>query len=690
MGQIRVMPGALANQIAAGEVVERPASCVKELVENAIDAGAKNVYVAIEEGGISAITVQDDGSGMDEEDAMLAFSRHATSKLTSSRDLFRVMTLGFRGEALASIAAVAKVKLQTRQARAAGGIEVQVEGTDVVSPAAPVGMAPGTRIEVRNLFFNTPARLKYLRSVNTEQARCVEVVQKAALGRPDIAFQLETNGHVSFRTQGSGKLQEVAAAMYGVGEAKQFLSLQAQNADYRLTGLIGRPTQSRASRSYAHVYINGRPIRNYALHQAVVAGYQGRLMVNRHPMYVLHLEMDPVLVDVNIHPHKAEVRFSEEQDVARLVQQAVKEALDAAFLVPNIQFSGNETTLAKQSRGQSVQSALEFAPRGSSSSYRASWRAAPSDNRWSGAGEVRDAVAAALDTAQTPDKRTAYKTSFALDLAPGAVGESNSSMAPNHRAPFDVQHGLTGEQSGQDSAAQPSDSVRSEWPDLPPESSADDADGSSSAAALDRRVDETSVPKRQDWRLRPIGQTLGMYILADDGENLYIIDQHAAHERVLYERFSKRMSEREIHQIALLTPLSLTLTPSQRAALSALENDLSEMGLEFSEFGGDDVLLRTVPDIWENLDAAQLVEELIGVLTEASGAGDAKTVLRDTIVSRACKAAIKANYYLSEMEMNALCEALSDLEDPFHCPHGRPVFLQLSSRDLEKGFRRIV
>lgn len=608
MGQIEVMSEALANQIAAGEVVERPASCVKELVENSIDAGAKNIRVTIEEGGISSITVQDDGHGMDAADAVLAFGRHATSKLKAARDLFRIGTLGFRGEALASIAAVARVCLRTRTSDQDAGVEVAVAGSALTDGPKPVGMPVGAQIEVRELFFNTPARLKYLRSVATEQARCVEIVQRAALSRTDISFRCEVNSHLVFQSPGQGLDLDVIAALHGPGEAKQFIQVAGQSPDYKVHGLLGRPTQSRASRAFGHLFINRRPIRNLALHQAIVAGYHGRLMVNRHPIYALYIEMDAGLVDVNIHPHKAEVRFSEERDVCQFIQDHVRAALDQTFLVPTIHIPAGQPVSREMKPGQ-------------------------------------------------------YQTTLAI--------------AQNQRSGERVRHTQPVTRERLDSVLAPA-----EHP----------APGKSVHVeeSLSQQVVAEDTTRPASWQLRPIGQSLGMYIVADDGENLYIIDQHAAHERVLYERFSKRMVERTVYAMPLLTPLTLNVTPEQHVTLTARKLELAEVGLEFEDFGGRDVLLRTVPDVWDGLDVPRLAEAFVESVSKVARVPNLQESLREEIVMRACKAAIKANRHMSDIEIGALCDALSDLDDPFHCPHGRPIFIRLTNRDLEKEFRRIV
>lgn len=673
------MTESLANQIAAGEVVERPASCMKELIENSLDAGAKNIFTTIEDGGITSIIVQDDGSGMDESDALLAFSRHATSKLRHTHDLFRIQTLGFRGEALASIAAVAKIDMRTRTRDAEYGCRVVGEGSQLTSQVEPTASPVGTRIEVKDLFFNTPARLKYLRSVTTEQARCLEVVQRAALSRPDVAFRMDVNRHVAFQTTGNGKVQDVLATLYGVGEARQMLAVNVSNADYQLTGYVGRPTQGRASRSHGTLFINARPIRNLTLHQAVTAGYQGRLMINRQPMYALYLHMDPTLVDVNIHPHKAEVRFSEERDVARLVQSGVENVLAEAFLVPTIPLeskplrtregeqgklqldSTNDTALV-QAREKSV--AYPNQPVGLSRNHNTVHNVGQS-------GEAGQAQEIRRKPGRIESRHSSVSPQTARAFLDSALGTAHPEVAPTTAPPSDGRETTRHSRpSGREVVVNANDTQEAEQT---------------------ARRDEPSTQGRVNLaKLRLIGQALGVYILADDGESLYIIDQHAAHERVLYEKFTDRMQAAEVHAVTLLAPIQLTLSPTARALLDSAVGQFQEIGLEFDDFGGQDVILRTIPDIWEGLDAAGLVEGMIENLSSHTQEPDVLATLREVVVLRACKAAIKANHRLSVMEMEALCEALPGLRDPYHCPHGRPVFIRLSNRDLEKGFRRIV
>ncbi|WP_245629982.1 DNA mismatch repair endonuclease MutL [Alicyclobacillus acidiphilus] len=627
MGNIQLMTATLANQIAAGEVVTRPASCVKELVENALDAGAKAVRVSLREGGIAEIVVQDDGVGMDDEDAVLAFQRHATSKVYDERDLARIRTLGFRGEALASIAAVSRVTLTTRTNQVETGIEVTVEGGEITEKRK-VGAPVGTRIAVRDLFFNTPARLKYLRTVHTEQAKSVEVVQQAALSRPDVAFTCETEHQVLFQTPGNGDVRTVLAALYGVGEAKMMLALRGETADYRVSGFIGRPTQGRGTRSYAHLFVNGRPVRNLAIHQAVVQGYKNRLMVGKHPMYAVYLEMDPSLVDVNVHPHKAEVRFSEEADLVRLVAKSVMEAMDDTLLAAT----------PRRTVGEAVHARVQ-----------------PLELTWQGpeAGKSSGRDEAAATTAWKPRAHVEFQRTSRVDTA-----HELSSI-----------YGKSDNRGETDSTSL-----------VPP--------GSAQTDAVQAGL-QPEEARKQDWTLRPIGQALGMYVVADDGESLYIIDQHAAHERILYEEFTDRMRRQDVRAMPLLTPIQIALSPSAFEAAMSKQAALEEVGIEFEHFGAYDVVVRTVPDIWEGLDIDLLVHEMFDDVVNPSSS-DVLERIQDVIATRACKAAVKANWFLSQPELEALCHALVRCRDPFHCPHGRPIFLRFTDKQLEKEFFRIV
>ena len=630
MGKIRVMPKVMADQIAAGEVVARPASCVKELVENSLDAGATRIEVSLAEGGISCVTVVDDGEGMSPDDAVLAFHRHATSKVHEPRDLARIRTLGFRGEALAAIASVARVRLITRARGEERGVMVQVEGGEL-HPPEPVGSPFGTTMEVRDLFFNTPARLKYLRSAQTEQARSVEVVQRESLAHPEVAFVCRTERQILFQTPGRGDAREVWAALYGVGEARMLLEVHAETEDYALRGYVGRPTQARASRQYGHLFINGRPVRSPAVQQAVERAYGERLMVGRYPVYALYLEMDPALVDPNVHPHKWEVRLSEERDVCDLVESAVRAALDGAHLAASVRIR------AKAPLGSPVPLSI---PDEDARTDRLPSSAVPAPAEGSRRQVARWSMAAEGKSGRPPG-REAWEAALAVHESAAA-----SAYAAN----------------GAEAAAD-------------------------QAADAETRAEADARPA--DWRLRPIGQALRTYILAEDGENLYIIDQHAAHERVLYEDLLDGWQEGAVQPMPLLTPLEVSLAPSAYDEVMARRKELLALGFEIDPFGAHTLVVRTIPDLWQGLDYADLLRESLDDLASLGSNATARDVMH-RLATRACKAAVKAHDPLTMLEMEALCRRLTRARDPYHCPHGRPIFVRMTERELAKSFRRIV
>lgn len=628
MGKIQVMPKVMADQIASGEVVARPASCVKELVENSLDAGATRIEVSLAEGGIACVTVVDDGEGMSPEDAVLAFHRHATSKVHEPRDLARIRTLGFRGEALAAIASVARVRLITRARGEESGVLVRVEGGEI-HPPEPVGAPFGTTMEVRDLFFNTPARLKYLRSAQTEQARSVEVVQRESLAHPEVAFVCRTERQVLFQTPGRGDAREVWAALYGVGEARMLLEVHGATGDYALRGYVGRPTQARSSRQHGYLFINGRPVRNPAVQQAVERAYGERLMVGRYPVYALYLEMDPALVDPNVHPQKWEVRLSEERDVCDLVESAVRAALDNVMLTAAPRVRTSAPLASPVPLNLPEESAGPREMRQSPSPAAAQKKRPQVLTRWPSFGE---------GSGRTPAPREAWESAL-------AVRESAA-------AQVEIEH----------------------------ETRASQAEG-----------DGRDVPQERpaDWRLRPIGQALRMYILAEDGNDLYIIDQHAAHERVLYEDLLDAWQQGEIQPMPLLTPLELSLTPSAFEEVMARREELLALGFEIDPFGAHTILVRTIPDSWQGLDYAALLRDVLDDLASMGPKATARDIMH-RLATRACKAAIKAHDSLTMPEMEALCRRLTRARDPYHCPHGRPIFLRMSERELAKSFRRIV
>lgn len=663
MAKIQVISDLLANKIAAGEVVERPASVVKELVENALDAGATEIDVELRQGGLELIRVADNGSGIEASEVLIAFERHATSKIREDRDLFRISTLGFRGEALPSIAAVSRVEMKTRTEDSAAGAFLRIEGGKIRETGVAAAKK-GTELAVRDLFFNTPARLKYLKSIQTELSHAVDFVEKMSWARPEVAFRLIHNDRVLVQTSGDGKLLHAVAAVYGREVVKQMVPVEWENYDYRITGLVGYPELNRSNRNHCTFFVNGRYIRSYQLFNAVQAAYHTRLPINRYPVCVLHLTLDPSLVDVNVHPTKLEVRFSEEKDVMSCLQTAVETALQKQILIPKAVLRPPAAGVSdRRAAERSEQSELVF-DKPDRKPYEADKKAEEAQpDPFGRGGGVRETG----DNGRRSDNRAAKEA--ALEL-----------YRPEDNRPKD-----SGKECGPEAnrteagAAALTEEALSAGPAVDPETD-EKAVSQCKREAISRRMP----------RFRPVAQVLGMYVIAENEEGLYIIDQHAAHEKILYEKFTKRLREKEIRPLPLLVPLTLELSPSEGQKLEKQLPILAEYHMEMEQFGGGSFLVRSVPDIWGGLDVQRLTSEFIDEFLAEGQLKDPRSLIEDKIVTKACKSAIKANQWLSMPEMAALCEQLSELDNPFTCPHGRPIVIHMTAYDLEKQFKRVM
>jgi DNA mismatch repair protein MutL len=643
MGKIQILSDLLANKIAAGEVVERPASVIKELVENAVDAGSTEIVIEVEQGGLDLIKVSDNGVGMEPDDALLAFERHATSKIKSEKDLFRIRTLGFRGEALPSIASVSKTEVKTRTKEAHEGTFVRIEGGHLITHGVTAAKK-GTEISVRDLFYNTPARLKYLKTIQTELGHMIDIVNRQALAHPQISFRFFHNGRQLLHTPGDGKLLHAIAAIYGHDVAKQMLLIEWEDYDYKITGAVGFPELNRANRNHCTFLVNGRYVRSYQLLNAVQTAYHTRLPINRYPVCVIAVELDPSLVDVNVHPNKLEVRFSEEKDVMNAVQQAVERALSQQTFIPKATATQVETA----PKEKTVQSRFDFQ---------------------AGANQVSSA---------TPYKQGSNGPAFKEHLPHGGSLVRETPLTKPYtvrREPVNRDNpGREQIEAAMEAYARPS-----KEPKLTSEQEPQPAPSAQPASERSR------VPQ-----FRPVAQVLGMYVIAEDETGLYIIDQHAAHEKVLYEKFTKKLAAREIRPLPLLVPLTLELTAAEAAQLEQNIPLLADLKIEIEQFGGTSFLIRSVPDIWEGLEVQALLQELIDELLQAERTQDPRQLIEAKVISKACKSAIKANQWLSMPEMIALCDQLLELDNPFTCPHGRPIIIHMSNYDLEKQFKRVM
>ncbi|MDD2533674.1 MAG: DNA mismatch repair endonuclease MutL [Eubacteriales bacterium] len=604
MTRISVLDALTANSIAAGEVVERPASVVKELVENALDAGSSVILVEIRQGGIAYLRVSDNGCGMDEEDAQLSFSRHATSKIRTIDDLEALRTMGFRGEALASIAAVAKVRLETRLLGTDIGTLIDIAAGEFQS-IRPVGCPEGTSITIENLFFNTPARFKFLKKDSTEAAAVADVLERIALARPDVSFRLISQGAELLHTPGNNDLKSAIFAVFGKQAAQESLYIDYEQSPVKLTGFVGTPESARNSRSQQCFYINGRLVRSKAISAAIDEAYATHLMKRKFPLAVLLIDVPTPLVDVNVHPQKMEVRFWDEQAIFRSVYHAIKNAIQEQTTVVE---SDHLKTVEQPLVNPYIQSELPF-----------------------NAPQVRESM-----------------------QVENQLSSSNQTTEP--------------EPSNQPAfSSLPIQSVESNLP-----------------------VQSTKKTINSLRSARIIGQLLSTYLILEHEKDLLLVDQHAAHERILFEQLVGRHRARGPAAIQpLLVPQTMTVTASEQAVLMAEQDRLMAIGFEYEAFGPQTILIRSIPDGGRY----QLVPQAAFRIALDSLLNDKITSeeqISDVYYSMSCKAAIKAHDLLHQDEMNRLINDLLELEDPYHCPHGRPVIIRISQYEIEKQFKRIV
>lgn len=653
MGIILLLDDHIANQIAAGEVVERPASVVKELVENAIDAGASAIDVEAEEGGLKLVRVTDNGHGIAPEDMELAFQRHATSKIRSGRDLFRIATLGFRGEALPSIAAVAKVSCRSAAGDGGLGVRLDIEGGRIVR-REETAAARGTDIEVRELFFNTPARLKYMRTVQTELGHVCDAVYRQALAHPEIAFTLRHNGQSLLRTPGNGDLRQVVAAIYGTAAARAMVELAGEHPDYAISGLVALPVETRSNRNAVTVVVNGRHVRSPAILQSLLAAYHTMLPVNRYPLAVVHLRMDPSLLDVNVHPSKLEVRFSKETELRDFVEKAVGRALSRQPYIPSGASSRSSRTAAPE------QQSLRFSPAGGTGRV-GGWPEALKERRWDGypsrdsgnsrAGEADGKAADAPGSGGRPSKGRGFPRS-------GGTGSGASQVRRGTEGTF--------------------------VPEPVWRAALEEPAAVAAAPAESAENREAAFPE-----LHWVGQVHGTYIVAQNESGLFLIDQHAAHERIQYEYFYDLFGRPPEGSQELLLPVTLEFPPGEAAVLRGKLPVFEAIGVYLEEFGGNAFIVRSVPHWIPKGEEEALVREMAEWIVAERDVDLARFREKAAILC-ACKAAIKANSALSREAGQRLLERLGACRQPYTCPHGRPIVVSFSRYELDKMFKRVM
>lgn len=720
MGQIRVLDEHIANQIAAGEVVERPASVVKELVENAIDAKSSRIDVHIGEGGLEYIRVQDNGQGIAADDCETAFYRHATSKLTDDRDLYQITSLGFRGEALPSIAAVSKVELLSSATDDGAGRRLVIEGGTLKvneDEAAP----RGTDFRVNSLFYNTPARLKYMKTVQTELGHISDVMYRMSLAHPEIAFTFRHNGNLLLQTPGTGDMLQVIAAVYGTSAAKMVLPLEGENLDYQIGGYIGRPEIAKSSRNAMSIVVNGRYIRNYAVNQAILRAYHTLLPINRYPLAVLQLTMHPSLVDVNVHPSKMEVRFSKEAELMLFVEEAIRQTLRKEILIPH----ATKQTIKRGNSESIIQEQFNFtkapveylepekntaSPSHSSSElgdldapYIPPFTDAdlpPESNIQSpSVSNTEDITYKEKEQLNAPHEQEVQKQLPPVQATPTNKMTSSASDQPSYATPAytaPIQQGSTEQikeqsQTGQYQkshtpvAKSTNSSSARQAPQRPNYNNNNNRNFN--AELLYGTAEEPEIPQFPEMNL--IGQHHGTYLVAQNNEGLFLIDQHAAHERINYEFYYEKFGRPEEVSQELLLPITLEFTLAEANKLKDRLHWFERVGVYLEHFGGQTFRVTAYPYWLPKGEEQQVIEEMAEwVLSER--AIDLAKLREQASTLCSCKASIKANQKLTEHEAQSLLDRLATCRQPYTCPHGRPIVVSFSSYDLEKMFKRVM
>lgn len=658
MGIINVLPQDISNKIAAGEVVERPASVIKELVENAIDAGADVINIEIKKGGTTYIRVADNGSGMSREDAEVAFLRHATSKIHTENDLDAIYTLGFRGEALSSIGAVSVAELYTRRKEDEAGTKVVCAGGEITL-CEDAGVPVGTTFVVNNLFYNTPARMNFLKRDATEAAAVTDYVERFILSHPEISFRYIIDGKDKYFTAGDGSLANCIYAVYGKSFAKAVIPVHYETELLKVTGMAGRSDTSRPTRVHQSFFVNKRYIRSKLIYSAVERAYKNQVMIGKYPLVVLNIEVNPRHIDINVHPTKLDIKFSRSDDVFSAVFHALENALYAIADVPKIERkTPQKSEFSRDTATTSAQ--LEIS--------------APS--------------AAKQVTEKEPPQKKSGITSYALDVTSEYFARKQKDLIGDN-SPFDASkvHMAAENDKGaaieRFNATQKPEPVIEQKPVKEPE-------------AVQMPLTEVREEPAPDngWgfdkeSVRVIGQVFGTYILAQSGDTMIIADQHAAHERLKYEELKRELAKKEVISQALLFPVTVELSGAEYAAYQENAQWFSGAGFEIEEFGGNAVLVRATPEALDSEELKNLIIELLSGFMENGQETVSKKTER-ALYTIACKAAVKANREFDKKQLEVLLEAVLALDNINTCPHGRPIIITMSKKEMEKEFKRIV
>lgn len=675
MGKIKELQTSLANKIAAGEVVERPSSVVKELLENAIDAKSTEINIEIEQSGISSIRVVDNGTGIEQDDLDLVFHRHATSKLDADDDLFHIRTLGFRGEALASISSVAKVTLKTCT-DSENGHEIYAENGEILS-RKPAKAKKGTDITVSSLFYNTPARLKYIKSLYTELGKITDIVNRMAMSHPYIRISLISDGKTLLKTNGSGKTNEVMSEIYGIKVAKDLVHIQGDTSDYHLEGFVAKPEHSRSNKHYISIFINGRYIKNFVLNKAIIEGYHTLLTIGRYPICYLNIEMDPILVDVNVHPTKLEVRLSKEEQLYQLIVEKIRYAFKDRILIP--QNDLDRTPKKNKVLNQFEQQKLDFERRQQNSNQD------KTNSHYYGMSESK---------LQNPNLEKNDLDNNEL------INESTENFVHNNKRSddkdyFQIQKEILNDLDNGD-ASLLNDESTNDSEEVVTEQSNNDEASSKTYQTLYSKQDNNDIkgkvsntPSRRVPYMEVVGQVHGTYIIAQNENGMFMIDQHAAQERIKYEYFREKIGEVTNEVQDLLIPLTFHFSKDEQMIIDQYQDELDKVGVHLEHFGGHDYIVNSYPVWFPKAEAEEIIQDMVELVLNDKKV-NVKKMREDAAIMMSCKKSIKANHYLKNNEMADLIDQLREAEDPFTCPHGRPIIINFSNYELEKLFKRVM
>lgn len=643
MPQIALLSQETIDKIAAGEVIERPSSVVKELVENAIDAGSSAVTVEIKEGGISFIRISDNGCGIEKEQIPLAFLRHSTSKIKSVEDLFTVTSLGFRGEALSSIAAVSQVELITKTNGDFTGSRYLIEGSKEVS-LEEIGAPDGTTFIIRNLFYNTPARKKFLKSAQTEGTYIHELMQRMILSHPDVAFKFIMNNQVKLQSSGNGNIKDIIYHLYGRDITKALLPIAHESELFKVSGFIGKPMISRGNRGYELYFVNGRFIRSQILSKAIEDAFKPFLMQHQYPFTVLYFEIDSSLLDVNVHPTKMELRFSNQQELYREVQSILSAVLVHRDIIPEVPV---DTPKKNEMEAPKIEKVM------------------PEPFEQKRLEEIRKAVR----------KDSPYEVKYP-DRQPERRETWHAQSQPEHKPPVKEQLHASGVTGTEKELAKEAYVLREE---------------ETYGAKPEGSYEQGSFLKEEEMaKQKIIGQLFDTYWLVEYNDRLFIVDQHAAHEKVMYEKLKKQFEKKEFTSQAISPPIVITLSMREAETLERFKEQFTKLGFEIEHFGGAEYSICGVPGNLYRLNTKDVLIEMLDELTDGISERATADVILDKIASMSCKAAVKGSQRLSLPEMEQLMKDLMKLDNPYNCPHGRPTIIAMSKYEIEKKFKRIV